>query len=93
MLNLCLHLNESQSIYAYELYAYKKESTCIPHKCKPFLQLIALAYFAISQNANLFVNKKLTNLRSWNLNCTFGTENFVRKINENFKEKNFAIVC
>ena len=32
MLNLCLNLNESQPIYAYKCYAYKKECICIPHK-------------------------------------------------------------
>ena len=62
MLNLRLTLNESQLIYDYKRYAYKKECTCIPRKRKPFCWIIILAYFAVSRNANDFVHKKLTQL-------------------------------
>ena len=57
MFNLCLNFNESQPIYAYKRYSHKKWGTCIPHKHKRLRSLIALVYFAVSQNANLFVQK------------------------------------
>ena len=40
------------------LFLIKKESTCIPCKHKSFWQLIKLAYFAISRNANFFNKAK-----------------------------------
>ena len=89
MLNLCLNLNESQPIYAYKCYACKKECTCISCKCKPFWQFIALAYFAISRNANHFVHEKLTQRLFSTIKCTFTKE----ENNEKFKDRNFAIVC
>ena len=33
----------------------KKECNCIPHKHKPFYQVITLTYFSVSQNANLVI--------------------------------------
>ena len=48
MLNLCLNLNEFWSVCVYKRYPYYQ---------KPFWYLITLAYFASSQNANLFVLK------------------------------------
>ena len=59
-LNISLNLNESQPIYIYKRYAYKKLCTCIPRNRKSFWLLITLADFAVSRNANHFVHKKLT---------------------------------
>ena len=36
MLSLCLNLNESQPIFAYKCYPYRKECTWVPRKRKPF---------------------------------------------------------
>ena len=47
--------------YDYKRYAYKKRvdlHSCIPHKHKLFWQLFPLAYFAVTRNANLFVEEK-----------------------------------
>ena len=35
----------------------KKQCPCIPRKHKTFWELIILAYFAVSRNANLFVHE------------------------------------
>ena len=61
MFNLCLNFNESRPIHAYKRYSRKKWGTCkngaLPRKCKWLRPLIPLVHFAVSQNANLIVQK------------------------------------
>ena len=57
----------------------KKQCPCIPRKHKPFWELIILAYFAVSRNANLFVHEKLTRRLTTTFPGTFRKKNFVRK--------------
>ena len=64
-----------------------KESTCIPHKCKPFWQLIELLpYVAVSRNADLFVHEKLTKLLPRTIKWTLRKENFMKKKTKNLLE-------
>ena len=92
MVNLCLNLNESQPIYAYKCYAYKKSVLTFLAKANQFGSSISFAYFAVKQNANLFVHEKQTKLSPRTLKCTFRKKTFVEK-NEKCKERIFSIVC
>ena len=49
-----------------------------------------LAYFAVSQNANIFVHERLANLFHRTFKCTFRKENLLRKKLKNLREENFC---
>ena len=76
-----MNLNETQPIYAYKHYGYKNYVPIHSSQMQTIfiVKYTSLAYFAVGQNANIFVPEILTNLLHRTLQCTFRKEIFLRE--------------